>query len=31
MGGTKKVSNPILEWRNGTRVACNNCANEAGN
>ena len=31
MGGTKKLSKFILKWRNGTRVACYNCANGAGN
>ena len=31
MGGTKKLSKSILEWRNETHVACNNCANGAGN
>ena len=30
MGGTKKVSKIIVEWENGTRVACNNCVNQAG-
>ena len=30
MGGTKKLSN-IVDWENGTRVACNNGVNLAGN
>ena len=28
MGGTKKF---IVDWENGTRVACNNGAHRAGN
>ena len=24
MGGTKKLSKFIVDWENGTRVACNN-------
>ena len=31
MGGTKKLSKFIVEWVNGMCVACNNCANRAGN
>ena len=32
MGGTKKLlSKFIVELENGTWVACNNCANRAGN
>ena len=28
MGGTKKLSKFIVDWENGTRVACNNGAIE---
>ena len=28
MGGTKKLSKFIVDWENGTRVACNNDAIE---
>ena len=31
MSGTKQLSKFIVEWKNGTRVTCNNCANRAGN
>ena len=35
MGGEwaeqSKLSTFIVDWENGTRVACNNCANRAGN
>ena len=31
MGGTKKLSKSIVEWEIGTQVACNNCADQAGN
>ena len=31
MGGTKKLSKFIVDWENGTRVACNNGVNLAGN
>ena len=26
MGGTKKLSKFIVDWENGTRVACGKCA-----
>ena len=35
MGGEwaeqRKLSKFIVDWENGTRAACNNCANRAGN
>ena len=30
-GRTNKLSKCIVDWENGTRVACNNCANRARN
>ena len=27
----RKLSKFIVDWENGTRAACNNCANRAGN